>query len=169
MGLTLRKAIPADASILRHWDELPHVRESGHDDDWNWDIELARDPEWRELLIAELNGKPIGFMQVIDPLIEDTHYWGDCAPDLRAIDIWIGEKDELGKGYGTLMMRQAFEICFKDSAVKAILIDPLVSNILAHRFYERLGFKFVEERTFEEDHCYIYQLTIEDWKKMVDK
>jgi RimJ/RimL family protein N-acetyltransferase len=73
-------------------------------------------------------GRPIGFVQIIDPAREESHYWGDCEPNLRAIDIWIGEADCLNKGYGTQMMRLAIERCFADPSVTAILIDPLASN-----------------------------------------
>jgi aminoglycoside 6'-N-acetyltransferase len=38
------------------------------------------------------------------------------------------------------MMELAFESCYADPAVTAILVDPLASNRRAHRFYERLGF-----------------------------
>ena len=40
----------------------------------------------------------------------------------------------------------------------AILIDPLASNTAAHRFYERLGFRYVERRQFGEDDCIVYRL-----------
>ncbi|MEQ9168594.1 MAG: GNAT family N-acetyltransferase [Fulvivirga sp.] len=52
----------------------------------------------------------------------------------------------------------AIERCFENPAVDAILIDPLKSNIQAHRFYERLGFTFIEERQFDESLCYVYEL-----------
>jgi hypothetical protein len=42
--------------------------------------------------------------------------------------------------------------------VTAILIDPLASNVRAHRFYERLGFRFVERRRFGDDDCVVYVL-----------
>jgi len=161
--ISLRSATPADLLLLKHWDEQPHVMKSDPDD-WNWEEELHRQPIWREQLIAEQNGRPIGFIQIIDPAEEETHYWGNIAQHLRAIDIWIGEKEDLGQGYGTQMMRLAIERCFKDREVKAILIDPLASNTRAHRFYERLGFEFVEQRTFGEDACYVYQLLRRAWE-----
>ena len=105
--LTLRDATPDDRALLEAWDEEPHVIQADPNDDWHWDLELQRRPDWRELLIAEVEGRPIGFLQIIDPLREDSHYWGECAPNLRAIDIWIGPPDALGKGYGTVMMRLA--------------------------------------------------------------
>jgi aminoglycoside 6'-N-acetyltransferase len=88
----------------KYWDEELHVVESDPNDDWGWEVELARDSDWREQLIAEIDGRSIGFIQIIDPALEDSHYWSDIAPNLRAIDIWIGEEPDLGKGYGTQMM-----------------------------------------------------------------
>ncbi|MEZ5538211.1 MAG: GNAT family N-acetyltransferase [Thiolinea sp.] len=163
--IVLRPATPDDLGLLRYWDEQPHVKAAiGSDEsDWQWESELQRSPEWREFLIAELSGRPIGFIQIIDPLLEDAHYWGEVEPNLRALDIWIGEPDALGKGYGTQMMQMAFGRCFSDPAVTAILIDPLASNKRALRFYERLGFKFVEERRFDEELCRVYQLRRETW------
>jgi len=157
--ITLRPPTIDDLPLLQHWDEQPHVIESDPNDDWEWETELLRHPDWREQLIAEANGRPIGFIQIIDPKREETHYWGeDVADNLRAIDIWIGEESDTNKGYGTQMMRLALERCFADPAVTAVLIDPLASNTAAHRFYERLGFQFVERRTFGEDNTFVYRL-----------
>jgi aminoglycoside 6'-N-acetyltransferase len=125
---------------------------------------LAYYPDWREQLVAERDGRPIGFIQIIDPAREETRYWGDVPANLRAIDIWIGETGDLGKGYGTVMMRLAFQRCFADPAVTAVLIDPLESNRRAHAFYEKMGFRFVEKRTFGEDHCLVYRLDRRDWE-----
>lgn len=56
------------------------------------------------------------------------------------------------------MMELAIEKCFSIKIVNAIIIDPLASNKEAHRFYERLGFRFVEEHRFGEDDCLVYRL-----------
>ncbi len=162
LSVSLRPATRADLDLIRRWDEAPHVQAAGGDpeaNDWDWENELGRDLPWREFLIAEADGRPIGFLQIIDPAREETRYWGACDPNLRAIDIWIGEEDALGQGFGSEMMRQAIARCFADPAVTAILIDPLAANTDAHRFYERLGFRFVEPRTFlGVDECFVYRL-----------
>jgi aminoglycoside 6'-N-acetyltransferase len=105
-----------------------------------------------------VDGRPVGFIQIIDPAEEESHYWGDATPNLRAIDIWIGEASDLNRGYGTAMMRLAIARCFAAPEITAILIDPLASNTAAHRFYERLGFRYVERRQFGEDDCIVYRL-----------
>ena len=156
--VTLRRANPGDAPLLRRWDEDPEVTASDPNDDWEWEVELARDHAWREHLIAEVDGRPIGFIQIIDPALEETHYWGDVPGNLRAIDIWIGEAADRGKGHGAEMMRQSLERCFAPPEVAAVLIDPLASNKRAHRFYERLGFRLMGPRRFGHDECLVYRL-----------
>jgi aminoglycoside 6'-N-acetyltransferase len=164
ISIVLRDAKLQDLNLLRRWDEQPHVINSDPNDDWNWEEELQKQPVWREQLIAELDAKPIGFIQIIDPAKEESHYWGDVDENLRAIDIWIGEADQLGRGYGTVMMKLAINRCFAHPTVRAILIDPLESNTRAHKFYERLGFKFFEKRRFGEDDCFVYRLERNDWE-----
>ena len=129
------------SALLRHWDEQAHVIASDPNDDWSWEVELGRHPHWREQLIAEVNGRAVAFVQIIDPAREESHYWGEAPPNLRAIDIWIGAPEDLGKGYGTRIMHLALDRCFSKPAVAAVLLDPLASNVRAHRFYERLGFR----------------------------
>ena len=154
----LRPAGPADLERLRRWDEQPHVVASDPNDDWDWETQLHRSPDWREQLIGEVDGRPIGFVQIIDPAREDSRYWGDVPANLRAVDIWIGEEGDTGKGYGTKMMQLALARCFADPRVSAVLVDPLAANTRAHRFYERLGFRFVEARRFGQDDCFVYRL-----------
>ena len=162
--LALRPATVADAPRLRRWDAEPHVLASDPNDDWQWETELQKSPPWREQLIAEVNGLPIGFLQIIDPAEEESRYWGDVPAGLRAIDIWIGEPAYLGRGYGTRMMQLAIGRCFADPGVEAILIDPLASNARAIRFYQRLGFKPVGERQFGQDHCLVHRLERAEWQ-----
>jgi aminoglycoside 6'-N-acetyltransferase len=165
--LVLRRAVMDDLPTLLRWDEEPHVIESDPNDDWNWEVELAHEPPWREQLVAELSGRPIGFVQIIDPALEEDHYWGDVGPGLRAIDIWIGEADCLGRGYGTTMMELALLRCFEAPDVTAVLIDPLLSNKSAQRFYARMGFEVVGPRTFGLDTCLVMTLSRERWTERV--
>ncbi|GAB08803.1 hypothetical protein GOARA_021_00400 [Gordonia araii NBRC 100433] len=169
--VVLRPARVEDVPQLRAWDREPHVIACTTDDpaattafdgiDWVDEIESASDVSYH--LIAEVGGRPIGAMQVIDPQREPTHYWGDVGPNLRAVDIWIGETDALNHGYGTQMMTQVIDEAFADPAIEAIIIDPLNSNTDAHRFYQRLGFRPVGRQVFDGDDCLVHRLDRDDW------
>ena len=113
--MKLRPVKSSDIPLLQYWDSQPHVIEaSGDDMPWDWGQELATDPDWRDLVIAEVAEKPIGVMQIIDPAEEETHYWGDVAAWLRAIDIWIGEKAFVCRGFGAQVMGLALQMCFRE-------------------------------------------------------
>ena len=171
-AVRLRPATVEDADLLAGWDREPHVIACSTDDpdadiafggiEWREEIEAASEVSFH--LIAEVAGRPIGVMQIIDPRLEPTHYWGEIEPNLRALDIWIGPPDALGHGHGTRMMTLAINDCFADPKVTAIVIDPLASNVDAHRFYQRLGFRPVERRMFGPDDCLVHRLKRAAWE-----
>lgn len=172
--LRLRRATLNDVPILERWDADPDVIAATTDDDTterafgglDWREELGHDSDVSYHLIAEVDGRPVGAIQVCDPHVEPTHYWGNIEPNLRAIDIWIGAESDRNKGYGREMMRLAHERCFADSAVTAIVVDPLASNPRAIAFYHRLGYVTVERRIFGDDDCLVLRLTRDTWREM---
>lgn len=176
MAVRLRPAIPADIPALARWNEKPHVIAATTDDpdqalafgDIDWAGEIAAASPHSRYYIAELDGLAIGALQIADPYREETHYWGDIEPNLRAIDIWIGEEDRLGRGHGEEMMRIALRMCFSDPDVSGIVIDPLASNVRAHKFYRRLGFEPVGLQRFGdggEDLCLVHRLDRAAWRR----
>jgi len=157
--IVLRSARLPDVSVLRQWDVQRHVVFArGEDGAFDWENEIPRDVDWREVLIGEDLGRSIGVLQIIDPAREESHYWGDAEPHLRAIDIWVGEASDLGRGYGAEMMRLAIAHCFSAEAVTAILVDPLVKNGRAQKFFERHGFRGIGRRSFDGDECLVMRL-----------
>ena len=171
--LTIRQATLADVPTLERWDADPDVIACATDDPEAmkafegaiWPDEIAMSSDVTCYYIAELDGRPIGAMQVIDPHLEPTHYWGEIEPNLRAIDIWIGDEGDRNHGHGRVMMSAVINRCFAEPAIDAIVIDPLNSNTEAHRFYQRLGFKVVGRRMFGEDDCLVHRLERADWRE----
>ncbi len=168
-NIKLRPADLGDLALLKSWDEQPHVVASDPNDDWKWEYELGRSPHWRDQLVAMLDQRPIGFLQIIDPALEESHYWGKIDGGFKAIDIWIGEPGDLGRGYGTAIMRLALKRCFDDPSVNTVLIDPLANNTRAHKFYRRMGFQFFEERQFGQDLCHVYRLSRAEYQDSIAK
>jgi aminoglycoside 6'-N-acetyltransferase len=162
--IAMRPATADDIALLRRWDEEPDVVASDPHDDWDWERELAAPMPGFEHFIAEVDARPIGFVQLLDPAVDPSRYWGDVPPGLRAIDIWIGDAADRGRGHGTAMMRWAIARCFAPPDVTAIVIDPLESNTGAIRFYDRLGFRFVERRRFGQDDCHVMRLDRTAWR-----
>jgi aminoglycoside 6'-N-acetyltransferase len=154
----LRPMAIDDLGLLARWDSDPDVAAAlgGRSADWyDWPAELARVVPWRELLIAEEDGRPIGFVQLIDAGEEESKYWGDVDPGTWALDIWIGSPEDRGRGLGTQLMRAALARIFENDGAEAVMIDPKVTNGRAIEFYRRLGFEPVGGRDFDGDECLV--------------
>lgn len=173
----LRPATLGDVSLLERWDADEDVIAATTDSDdadrafggLDWADELGQDTDLSYHLIAEVDGRPVGALQVCDPCLEPTHYWGEIEPNLRAVDVWIGSASDRGRGYGREVMRLAHARCFADDAVTAIVIDPLVTNTRAIAFYERLGYVAVERRVFGDDECLVLRLTRDAWHAAAER
>ncbi len=169
--VALRTATLHDATLLQSWDRDPEIISATTSQPdlpiafggIDWHEELGAQSPVSYYLIAEVDGRPIGAMQICDPHEEPTHYWGEIRPNLRAVDIWIGAPTDRGRGFGARMMRLAHATCFADPAVEAVVIDPLVTNTRAISFYERLGYRRLHVRNFDDDRCLVMQLTREQF------
>jgi aminoglycoside 6'-N-acetyltransferase len=150
-----------DVGLIVQWDDDADVVAGlgGSGADWyDWPTEVERDVPWRELLIAEEHGRPIGFVQLTDAGQEESHYWGDVEPTTWTIDIWIGSPDDRGRGLGTQAMHAAVRRNFDVHGADTVLIDPHVGNRRAIAFYARLGFEPVGVHDFDGDHCLVMRL-----------
>lgn len=57
-------------------------------------------------------------------------------------DLFIGEEDYLGKGYGTEIVKEFCNKILAPLGVKRIIVDPFTDNKRAIRCYEKAGFSF---------------------------
>lgn len=154
--VVMRRATAADIPQLTAWDNDPAVvHASGEDDNWDWAEEIGVD--WQEVWVAEVNGRPIGVLVLLDAHGEPSHYWGEIEPGTAAIDIWIGSEQDRGLGYGRHMMMWALRRAITEWKSDRVVIDPLVSNTRAISFYRSCGFTDVGERFFGDDHCLVLE------------
>ena len=160
MKVVLRRATLADLPIVRVWDVDAEVIASGAGRSAEvWAAELPREVDWYEPLIAELDGVPVGYLELIDAAREESHYWGDdVESDAWGLDIWVGRSTDRCRGIGTAMMHAALRRCFTVHRATAVLLDPLSTNSRACRFYERLGFQLLGVRRLGDDDCCVYRL-----------
>lgn len=155
-----------DVQLLARWDLDPEVASAlgGAGADWyDWPAELQRSVSWRHLLIIVDDGRPVGFMQLLDAREDESSYWGDVEPGTWAIDVWIGDERDRGRGVGEAAMRVALDRLFIEFGAERVVIDPLVTNRRAIDFYERLGFSVVERRQLGDEHCLVMRMSRCRW------
>ncbi|WP_172295755.1 GNAT family N-acetyltransferase [Pseudoruegeria sp. HB172150] len=166
--ITLRRAEQGDIPLLQRWDTAPHVRRA-----ITGDPQVDPEHDWAEMLVptvyiehllALLDDRPFAYFEVTDPAKEPSAYWGqDRPPGLRAIDIWIGDAEMIGRGFGTRAMRLVIERCFADPTVHALLVDPRPDNDAAISFFQSLGFRFTGHEVLSGEAAAVHRFDRAAW------
>ena len=143
--------------LLLIWLEKPHVK-AWWDQDIEWTSELVREKfgfyihgskvvdgvkKTIHAFIIAIDSKAIGYIQSYNA--HDFEMEKEIALDgfpesLAGFDLFIGESEYVGKGYGSRIIRQFLQEHI-DSKYSACFVDPNTSNVQAIRAYEKAGFK----------------------------
>lgn len=147
LNISFRPLTRLDFPLLQKWLAEPHVKEWWHDDLSFKDIESKYGPrvdgtEPSHVYIILQNSRSIGLIQ--------WYLWSDYpkhAQQLGAknttagMDLAIGEVDCLGKGIGSVVIRDFVrKIIFTVSAATSVLTDPEEQNLRSLRVFEKAGF-----------------------------
>lgn len=163
VGPCLRSMTEADLEMVLEWRNHPDVRrhmynqaEIGIEEHGRWFATASRDAR-RHLLIFELDGRPAGYVN----LLEDEPgqvYWGFYLAPHAA------------KGTGRLLGAQATAYVFEALGLQRMWGEVLAENSVSQDFHVRLGFelesilpeKRVAGKTMTGVHKYV--LSREAWK-----
>ena len=139
-AIDFRILTDADLSLIEGWLAQPHVRRwwSPPDEALAEIKQIAGDPAF-ECFIVGLDGREVGYLQSYDPHVWSDHPFADRPRGSCGLDMFIGEPDMVGQGYGTRIV-QAFVARLFAAGVPEALIDPHPDNAAAIKAYAKAGF-----------------------------
>jgi aminoglycoside 6'-N-acetyltransferase len=141
--LLVRRATEADVPTLTRWMRDPRVlryfggRNNVSDEARERENLFSNDIDIR--CVFELNGRSIGYIQFCPS--QDDSYGFAAADNMWGIDLYIGEPDLWGKGFGTQVVRAGAEWLLSSGKAVVVTIDPETWNVRAVRSYEKAGFR----------------------------
>jgi len=149
--LTLRQLGREDLPLLSRWLSTPHVqlwwREPGDADAIDAAYRPAIDgADPTELLVAELDGRPIGMLQRYR-LAENPEYQRALGPagvpsSAAGLDYLIGDPDLIGRGLGPMMIAAGSAGAWSAyPEITAIVVAVQVGNRRSWRALEKAGYR----------------------------
>jgi aminoglycoside 6'-N-acetyltransferase len=126
-------------TMLFDWLSRPHVQQ------WWGDaaeeIELIYDDKGEhEPFIACFDDEPVAYIQAWWPSKHPDLPWQHkMTGDTRGIDLTIGDEENLGKGYGSMIVKAFAAKLFAEGA-KRLVIDPDSTNERAKKAYMKARF-----------------------------
>jgi RimJ/RimL family protein N-acetyltransferase len=89
---------------------------------------------------------PFGYVQTYH-VADYPDYWRALAleGDVFGVDLFVGEKDYLHRGYGSAALRRFVrEVVFGQLDAELCVVGPVPENAAAIRAYEKAGFRYLK-------------------------
>lgn len=139
-----------DIPLLCSWVKQPEVARWWYESDLDWPSFLSK---YRDKLskgvafpfLVCFDGQPIGYIEYYIANKVGDGWWPDLPSGVYGIDVFIGEAQKLGRGYGSIFIRKFIDMLAEKSEVKKIILDAAVDNLRAIRCYEKVGFSPVKQ------------------------
>jgi len=154
-NVSFKEVITDDLPLLFTWFKEPHVKQWWPTPEENESfakfLQRIRSKETRPYIVF-IDEKPIGYIQYyhIDRSVEKAGTWLPELPETTVgTDQFIGDPQYLGKGYGTLFIKEFIKYLTHtlQPNITTIIVDPEPTNYAAIRCYEKVGFKPVGSYT----------------------
>jgi aminoglycoside 6'-N-acetyltransferase len=127
-------------ALLQSWLAQPHWREWWGEADEELRLIYAVNDGEHLPFLACMNGAPIAYIQCWWPAQHPEVPWvQDMTMSERGIDISVGDAANLGKGFGTLIVKHFAAKLFAEGATR-LVIDPDKNNARAIAAYMKAGF-----------------------------
>ena len=141
-----------DIPLWLKWVQKSHVKDVWFLEGYMTSEEIlatAKKEAFNHPYIIVINNVSVGYILACDLHAYSTQtknpkgLFLNEPPGTFCMDLFIGEEDYLGKGYGTQIVRDFTALLFNERGVTKILIDPATTNKRAIRCYEKAGFTSV--------------------------
>ena len=131
---------PEDLPLIASWLALPHVREWWGDPSEQLSLVSGDlDEPAMEQYIVETGARPVGYLQCYRLTDWNTGF-GVHPVGTRGIDLFVGDPELIGRGYGSALIRQFADGLLSGGAPR-VVTDPDPENARAIRAYEKAGFR----------------------------
>lgn len=167
--ISFRKLQLTDLPLMHRWLNFPHVHEWYDRDKQNTLEEITKryGPKIRgekptDCYLVLYDKQPAAYIQTYK--VNDWPDFGDYVgyDDATAsVDLFIGETDLMGKGFGNLLLHKFLkEIVFSNPDIHTCIIGPEPSNRRAIKAYEKVGFRHVTTLQIpsEPEETYLMEL-----------
>ncbi len=159
---TWRRLAEGDFPLLRQWLAQPHVARW-----WNHETSAeavmrdfgpaAKGEEPSEDLLVFVDDRPFGLIQ----RCRLADYSDDIAqlapivdvPDgAMSIDYLVGDPEQIGRGFGPLMIRSILQGTWTDPAATCVIVAVSAANRRSWRALEKAGLRRIGEGDIEPDN-----------------
>jgi aminoglycoside 6'-N-acetyltransferase len=140
-----------DFGLLVTWLARPHVAEWWGDPLDPAGVEKEFGPcvdgtDPTRVFVCRLGDGPIGLVQIYRLADEPDYERAVGVVEGAGMDLFIGEADHLGQGWGTEILRRALDVIWKSyPEVRRAMAGPSIRNVRSQHVFEKAGFRALRQ------------------------
>jgi putative acetyltransferase len=139
--MKIREFKPEDLNIMKLWLAQDYIQKFwGDPQDWIKEISENINADWVTYFIVECD-LPIGFLQYYETDKAPQGEWSKQPIGTVGIDYLIGDKEYLGKGYGSKIVGLLVDLIKSKNKYDHIVADPIAENVSSVQVLETNGFR----------------------------
>ncbi|QAT42800.1 GNAT family N-acetyltransferase [Aminipila luticellarii] len=139
-NILIRPTIFSDCELFAGWETDPSVTEF-----FSMNADRTYEDIVREFVARELDRTKLQYtICTEDEVPIGRIYISRIEEESDSLDItriYIGDRENRGKGYGEEALRLILEYCFMNLHMERVTLDHFEGNRIAASLYEKLGFK----------------------------
>lgn len=143
MNIYFKPLEESDFNFIESWLQEPHVQKTWGNEKWEESYEkylfkISSD-SIKQFIIKDDNN-PIGYIQYYWASKVGDGWWEGFDDNTVGFDLYIGNPNYLGKGYGNAIVKEFINLLFKDFKISRIIADPSPRNEKIINLLKRNGF-----------------------------
>lgn len=138
-NILIRPTIFSDCELFAKWETDPSVTEF-----FSMDSDRSYEDIVREFVARELDETKLQYTICKEDFPIGRIYISRIDKESDSLDItriYIGDKENRGKGYGEESLRLLLEYCFMNLHMERVTLDHFEGNNIAATLYSKIGFK----------------------------
>ncbi|HAY71532.1 MAG TPA: hypothetical protein DCX89_06550 [Saprospirales bacterium] len=151
--MKIRSFKPEDLNLLLIWLAQDYIQKHWGDPTvWLKEITENLSADWIKYFIVECT-HPIGFLQYYETDKAPLGDWSQEPIGTVGMDYLIGDKEYLGKGYGSKIVRTFVDTITSINEYDHIIADPAEGNKASIKVLENNGFRLNSNGFYSLDLC----------------
>jgi RimJ/RimL family protein N-acetyltransferase len=143
MIVTFSPLAESDFNFIESWLQEPHVQKTWGNEKWEESYEkyLFRiSSDSVKQFIIQIDTEPVGYIQYYWASKVGDGWWEGFDENTVGFDLYIGNPNYLGKGYGKIIVNAFLRLLFQDSKICRIIADPSPQNEKIINLLKNVGF-----------------------------
>ena len=141
LNINFAKLTDLELPLLERWLKVPDVAKWFYPaEEWLGEFRETLSAQWKRQCLVRIDNQPAGYIQSYDARKRAVGPWMQLPEGTWGLDFFIAEARFVGIGIATGIVSQFALLCWQDTNIQQLVVEPESNNQRAMNIYREAGF-----------------------------